>query len=166
MNFSRLLFRKPTLAFLLFIAQTSSLNAQLAGTYSVPGSFSTITAAIANLNTVGVSGGVTVNIATHYAETAVTGGYVLTVTGSSLNPIVFQANGSGAAPLIIAPQGTATPTSARQGGVWTLVGCDYITIKGLSILDTNSVNPATMEYGIGFFKQSTGNGCHYNTVEQ
>lgn len=141
-------------------------QAQLSGSYTVTSDFPTLAAAITSLNVGSVSGPVTINIPAGYTETVVTGGYTLTATGTAANPIIFQKSGSGANPLIKSyTGGTGTPSTAFQDGVWRIVGSDYVTIDGIDIQDVNTTNPATMEFGIGFFKASTSNGCQNNTVK-
>jgi len=140
-------------------------NAQLSGTYGVPSTFSTIAAAINSLNIAGISGSVSIDIAAGHTETATTGGYSLTATGTSANPIIFRKVGIGANPLITAYTGTATPATATQDGVWRLIGSDYITIDGIDIIDPNTTNPATMEFGYCLFKASVTDGCQYNTIQ-
>lgn len=152
--------------FFIALLVTVSSFAQLSGTYNVPLNYSSIAAAITDLNTQGIIGSVTIQINAGYTEIAPVGGYSLTATGTSLNPITFSKQGIGANPLIIAYSGgTATPSSAIQDGVWRLIGSDYITIDGIDINDPNGTNPATMEYGFGFFKLSSTDGCQYNTIK-
>jgi hypothetical protein len=153
-------------AFLL-VAVTCNLNmnAQLSGTYNVPGTFSTIAAAISSLNAVGVSGNATITIDAGYTETAPVGGYSLTATGTATSTITFIKNGVGANPLITANVGASTPGSAVQDGVFMLIGSDYVTIDGIDITDPNLSNPATMEYGYGLFKASAMDGCQNNTIQ-
>lgn len=139
--------------------------AQLSGTYNVPATYTSIAAAINALNTQGVSGPVTIEINAGYTETAPVGGFSLTATGTALNPITFIKTGIGANPLVSAyAGGTATPLSARQDGIWSLIGCDYITINGIDLQDLNGSNPSTMEYGFGFFKSSASDGCQNNQI--
>src|SRR4051812_39210370 len=130
-----------TVLALTFIVGNS--KAQLAGTFTVPGTYSTIAAAITDINTQGVNGAVTILINAGYTETAPAGGYSLTATGSFTSPITFQKNGPGSNPLITAYTGSNTPGSATQDGVFRLIGCDYITFDGISIVDPNLANPAT-----------------------
>ncbi len=145
---------------------TLKLYSQLSGTFSVPGTYSSIASAIGDLNTQGVSAGVTVYIASGYTETAVSTGYSLYASGSALAPVVFKKNGTGTNPVIYAySSGNKTPGAAVQDGIFRLIGCDYITIDGLSFVDLNISNPATMEFGIGFFKASANDGCQYNTIK-
>jgi hypothetical protein len=140
-------------------------KAQLSGVYTVPGSYASLASAISDLNTQGVSGPVFIDIAAGHTETVTTGGYTLTASGTALNPVTFRKSGTGANPLLVAyAGGTATPASARQDGVWQFIGSDYITIDGIDILDPNTASPATMEYGYGFFKAGTSDGCQYNTI--
>lgn len=142
------------------------IKAQIAGTFSVPGTYSSIASAIQDLNTQGVNGPVTILISAGYTETAPVGGLSLTATGTSANPIIFQKNGSGANPQIVSyAGGVGTPSTAVQDGVWSLIGSDYITIDGIDIFDGNFTNPATMEYGFGLFKASATDGCQNNTIK-
>src|SRR5216684_2116496 len=81
-NYTRNAFRGLRSLYLLcllsFIAGISTNTfAQLSGAYSIPGSYSTIAAAVTDLNTVGVSGAVTITVAASYTETAPAGGYLL-----------------------------------------------------------------------------------------
>lgn len=139
-----------------------SLFAQLNGTYNIPGSYASLAAAISDLNLQGISGPVTFSIVGPYAETAPTGGYTITATGTSANPINIIATGG--ATISAYTGGTGTPGTAIQDGVFHVVGSDFITFNGLTIIDPNTTNPATMEYGIGFFKASATDGCQNNTV--
>jgi hypothetical protein len=142
-----------------------NVNAQLSGTISVPGTFSTIALAIDALNLQGTSGAVTVNIAAGHTETAVAGGYSLYASGSASAPIMFRKSGTGAAPRFYAYSGgNKTPGAAVQDGIWRLIGCDHVIIDGLELIDQNTVNPSTMEFGIGFFKASASDGCQYNVI--
>lgn len=154
------------LALTLFLKQTSF--AQLSGVYAVPGTYTSIGSILTALNTYGITGPVTVNISAGYTETVSAGGYSLTnvVGTSSINTITFQKSGAGANPLLVAPTGgTATPTSAKQDGVWRFIGSDYITIDGIDINDPNTTNPATMEFGYGFFKTNGDDGCQNNLIK-
>ncbi len=152
----------------IFIALLGNqVQAQMSGTYNVPSTFTSIAAAISSLNISGVSGPVAIQINAGYTETAPAGGYSLGVIAgtSSVNTITFQKTGLGANPLISAYVGTATPSSATQDGVWWLVGSDYVTIDGIDITDPNTTNPATMEFGYGFYKASVIDGCQNNTIK-
>lgn len=139
----------------------------MSGTYAVPGTITSLAAAINSLNTLGVNGPVTIAVAAGYTETAVTGGFTLSAVpgASSLNTIVFQKSGTGANPIIFAyTGGTATPASAIQDGIWRFSGADFITVDGIDLSDPNTSNPSTMEFGFGFFKANTGDGCQNNTI--
>ena len=155
------------LTLLALLILSISVNAQpLTGTKNIPGDYATIAAAVADLNTNGVgSGGVTFNVAAGHTET-ISATIVLTATGTASDPIVFQKSGTGANPLITAyTGGTGTPGSATQDGIWALVGSDYVTIDGIDLLDPNTSNPATMEYGYGLFKASATDGCQNVTIQ-
>lgn len=88
------------LLFVVFAIPKLSNAQALSGSYSIPGSYATITAAVNALNTNGVgSGGATFNVSAGYTET-IASTIVLTATGTVSNPIIFQKSGSGANPLI------------------------------------------------------------------
>ncbi len=149
---------------------TPSLYGQLTGIKYIPGTYSTIAAAVTALNTSGPgSGGVTFYVAAGYAET-ISATLSITTTGTAANPIVFQKDPgtTGANPLITAyTGGVGTPATATQDGIWRLLGSDYITINGIDLQDnpSNTTNPSTMEYGYALYKASTSNGCQFVTIE-
>jgi hypothetical protein len=143
-----------------------SMYSQMSGTYSVPATYSTVAAAVNDLNLQGINGSVTILVAAGHTETVPVGGITMTVTGTAANTITFQKSGAGANPQLIAyTGGTATPASAIQDGVWSFIGSDYVTIDAIDISDPNTTNPATMEYGYGFFKSSTTDGCQNNVIK-
>ncbi|MEI7664209.1 MAG: hypothetical protein WCK34_18525, partial [Bacteroidota bacterium] len=157
--------RKNLLLSVVFVFLSTFSIAQLTGTKAIPGDYASVAAAINALNTSGVgAGGVTFNIAGGYTET-ILAPLSITATGTVANPIVFQKSGAGSNPLITAYVGTATPGSAIQDGIWNLVGSDYVTVNGIDLLDPNSTNPATMEYGYGLYKAGVTDGCQYNTIK-
>jgi hypothetical protein len=134
----------------------SSGFAQLTGIQTIPGSYATITAAITALNAQGVgSGGVTFNVAAGYTETA--SNLIITATGTSANPIVFQKSGSGADPLITAAPGVSTTLD----GIIILEGINYITFNGIDLKDpATNITPTTqMEWGYALLKSSGTAGC-------
>ena len=134
--------------------------AQLTGIKTIPGNYATITAAITDLNTVGVgSGGVTFNVAAGFTETA--SNLVITATGTFANQIIFQKSGSGANPLITAGVGVGT-----LDGIILLSGADYITFDGIDLLDptTNTTTTTQMEWGYAFLKVDGTNGSQFNTI--
>jgi hypothetical protein len=137
------------------------------GLYSVPGTFSTIGQAISNINTYGIIGSVTINIAAGHTETSSIGGYSLyTVVGSStLNTVTFQKSGSGINPIIYSYIGVATPSSVAQDGVWRFIGADNITIDGIDIFDSYNSITTSMEFGYGLFKANAANGCQNNIIK-
>ncbi|MBK8363126.1 MAG: lamin tail domain-containing protein [Bacteroidetes bacterium] len=144
----------------------------LAGTYAIPGTgctdFATIAASVIYMNTYGIAGAVTFNVAGGHTETAnpLTNGIVMTATGTSTNTITYQKSGAGANPKVTAfGGGTGTSSSATPNGIWSLVGSDYVTIDGIDLQDNNTVNPAAMEFGYGLFKASATNGAQNNTIK-
>ncbi len=155
---------KAILLLMLFFSQKAF--SQLSGTFTIPGSYSSIANAVTALNTNGVgAGGATFNVAAGYTET-ITGTIVLSATGTASNPIIFQKSGSGANPLITSYTGTQT-NSATPDGMWAIAGGDYITIDGINLLDkvANTTATTTMEYGYGLFKLSGTDGAQNNTIK-
>lgn len=160
-----ILFRNSLI--IIFLVISNCLEAQLSGTITVPGTYSSVAAVVNDLNLFGVNGPLTVNVSSGYTETVPVGGIELNATGSPTAPIVFQKIGIGANPLLLSyTGGTATPSSFVQDGILRLVGSDYITIDGFSFIDVNTANPATMEYGLGFYKLNATNGCSNNTIKK
>ena len=145
----------------LLLLASGSAQAQLAGTKTIPGSYPSLAAAIADLNTQGVgAGGVTFNVAAGYVETAAN--LLVTATGTAANPIVFQKAGSGANPLLTAGVGTSTGLDYVIG----LAGADYVTFSGLDVAESAANTTATtqMEFGYALFRPSATDGCQNNTI--
>jgi len=157
---------RKSICALLAILLSAQLRSQLSGIVNVPSTYTSLASVISAVNQLGASGPLTINIAAGYTETVINGGYSLTATGSSTSPIFFQKTGLGANPLLVAYSGgSGTPGSMNQDGVWRLIGCDYVTIDGIDILDPNSGNPATMEFGYGLFKAGASDGCQNNCIK-
>lgn len=151
------------IALCFFLLSNSNSFAQLNGTYTIPGSYATITAAVNDINTVGLSGPVIFNVAAGYTE-SVTAPILLTATGTSTNTITFQKSGAGANPLITRTDaGTlATSTLGGQGDAIIIIqGSDYVTFDGISVTANNS----SIEYGYYLRKASATNGCKYVTIK-
>jgi hypothetical protein len=160
-----------TLIIALFIS--AAAFPQLSGTYYIPSgtpSYATIQAAVSDLNTLGINGNVTFNVAPGYTETAPAGGIVL---GSALlNPesvtytITFQRDGAGTSPLITAFTGTTT----NLDGIWKIAGTDNVTIDGIDLAESGSNADQTtrMEFGYALFKLSNTapiDGCQNVTIK-
>jgi hypothetical protein len=129
---------------------------QLSGVKTIPGDYASISAAITALNAAGVgAGGVTFDVAAGYTETATN--LMVTATGTSANPIVFQKSGAGADPLITASAGVSTTLD----GIIILRGTDYITFDGIDLKDpaTNVTATTQMEWGYALLKSSATDGC-------
>ncbi|GIV26727.1 MAG: hypothetical protein KatS3mg027_0541 [Bacteroidia bacterium] len=156
---------KKIIAFITSGLISSGVYAQLNGTYNIPGSYPDLASAIADLNLQGISGPVIFNLAPGYTETAPAGGYTITATGTAANTIKFQATGG--ATITAYTGGTGTPGSGtNQDFVFRLIGSDYITFDGLTILENPSnTGNALMEAGICFLKGSATDGCQHNTVQ-
>ncbi len=128
--------------------------AQLSGAKTIPGNYATLAAAIADLNTQGVNGALTITLSQN--ETAPAGGYVInTFTGASATNTV-TIKGSTTAITVTAPVGTSTTADA----IFKLNGCDFVTIDGLTIQENAANTTATqwMEWGIAMVAPAATNG--------
>jgi hypothetical protein len=154
---------------LVFLFSVSNAFSQaLTGVKTIPGSYSSLAIAIADLNASGAgTGGVTFNVASGYTETLTTG-LVVTATGTLSNPIIFQKNGGGANPVITSFTGTKLASSNDSIDVmWAFEGSDYITINGIDLKEAvaNTNATTTMEVGYGFYKASATDGANNNTIQ-
>jgi len=131
-------------------------------------SYTSLSAALTDLNAVtAMSGAVVLTCTGGTSETAPATG--LTLGSASLNPVLSATNTisiitDGGVVTLNAGIGTATPGSAVPDGILKLLGADHVTINGLTFTDGNAGNPATMEYGLAFFKLGAGDGCNNNLV--
>jgi hypothetical protein len=149
------------------VCSVSPLN----GTYDIPSPcFPTMASAVNYLNTYGVSGPVTFNVAAGYTETAPPGGFRITGTGTAANPVVFQKSGVGANPTFTAS--SFLTAGNRNDAIFKLVGADYITLDGFTLLENpaNTVlSPITSntmtEFGVALFYESTTNGAQHITIQ-
>lgn len=152
----------------------------ISGTYYIGGggspAFANIQAAFTYLNSNGIAGPLTLNIAAGYTETAPNAnGFQLgsTTLNSSLsytNTLTIRKNGNGNNPIIVAATGgtsQASTIASPLNGILALSGVDFVTIDGINFIEntanTNSIS--CMEYGIGFFKLSNTDGCQNNTIK-
>ncbi len=159
---------------LLTVCLATVVNAQLTGTKNIPGDYATLAAAITDLNTQGVgAGGVTLNVIAGNPQTAPAGGYVIGNTGSlvltttsAANPVIIQGNGN------TITAGTGHTVGALTDAVFKLIGADYITITGCTMVENgaNTVNtPAasnTMtEWGVALLYVTLTDGSQNNTIQ-
>ena len=145
-------------------------HAQLNGTYTVPGTYATIAAAVTALNTSGISGAVTISVAAGYAETAPAGGIRLGTTAlnasmSATKTLTITKSGAGANPVITAPTGT--------GGldiIFTLRGTDYVTINAIDLHEssTNANGVTGADYGYALLNLNAAapfDGCNNDRIQ-
>lgn len=149
-----------------FVLAPIAANAQLTGIKTVGGAgdYSTLAAAITDLNLLGVGpGGVTFHIAAGHTETT-TAVLEITATGVAGNPIIFQKSGAGANPLITRTDAgilATTSMSADGDAVIKVLGGDYITFDGLDVSATDQ----GIEYGYYLTKPSATDGCQNVTIQ-
>jgi hypothetical protein len=151
-------------------ATTGALN----GTYYIPSAcFPTVATAVTAFNTFGVAGPVIFNVLSGYTEVAPNGGFNITGTGTAANTIIFQKFGTGTNPTFTAfnPQ----TAGSFSDGIFKIVGGDYITLDGFTVLE-NNLNATTtaasnnmIEFGVGIFYAgatgATANGAQNITIK-
>lgn len=156
---------KSNLLTIIFSVTASLLFAQLTGTKNIPGDYISLDAAIVDLNSQGVgAGGVVINLLSGNSQTAPSGGYSITASGSSAAPIILEGNNNTIT--AYSPQ----PAGSLNDGLFKIIGADYITIQGF-ILQENPANtgnsPSTnsmTEWGIALLRNSTTDGAQYNSI--
>lgn len=147
---------------------------QLSGTYYIPSgtpSYSSLQAAISDLNTLGINGNVTFIVADDYTETAPVGGYLLGTSLLNANSvtytITFHRSGTGTnPPLLSAWVGTTT----NLDGIWKIAGTDNVTIDGIDLTEIagNANQAQRMEFGYALVKLNNVtpiDGCQNVTIK-
>ncbi len=157
---------KHVSALLLILLLGGRAGAQLTGTLTVPGTYATLAAAVADLNLQGVGAGGATLLVTD-PQTAPTGGYLL---GSA----VLNGSTSATSPLLVNGGGTTitsyTGTGLLLDGVFNIAGTDWVTIDSLNIAESTSNTTVTtqMEWGYGLLKRVAGttpDGCQHVTIK-
>lgn len=83
--------KKCALAILLFFKIIATMQSQIAGVFTVPGSFPSVAAAVNTLNILGVAGSVTINVSAGHTETVPVGGLrLINPPGSGSTTITFK----------------------------------------------------------------------------
>lgn len=132
--------------------------------------YSTLAAAITAINA-GIihTGTITTYVNAGYAETAPSGGFSITATGTASTPIKFVKNGSGANPTFTASNSLIS--GSITDAVFKIIGGDYITLDGFTIKENASNTTVTLasnnmtEWGIALLYASTANGAQNNTIQ-
>jgi hypothetical protein len=148
---------------------------QVSGTKTVCASgcdYPTLAAAIADINTNGVSaGGVTINVAANHTETVPAGGITITATGTATDQIIIQKDPStpGANPTFTA--NAALTAGALNDGIIKIIGGDFITLDTLTFQE-NPANTTTAaatnnmtEWGVALLYATTTDGAQNNTIK-
>ncbi|WP_395060091.1 T9SS type A sorting domain-containing protein [Flavobacterium sp.] len=176
-SFEKGKFWSKTFAMLLFFMVLSFTNANAQIGFTVTGntnttpnlaiSYTSLDNLLVAVNAItAVSGNVFIN-GNSGSETAPVKGF--TIGSTTLNAamagnafrIYISGNGSST---INAGVGNATPASASPDGMVKLVGANNIYFGYFVLVDGNTTNPATMEFGIGLFKASATDGCNENAI--
>ena len=138
---------------------------------STSASYATLAAAITAINGgTAHTGTIVCSVNAGYTETAPTGGFSITATGTLANSITFVKAGTGTNPTFTAFLNP--PVGQRYDAVIKIIGGDYITIDGFTLQENSgnttggAANVQMMtEFGIGIFASSTTNGAQNNTIQ-
>jgi len=126
---------------------------------SGPDNYTTITAAINDLNSVGVGqDGVTFNLIAGLTYNEAGQIPAITTTGTDANPITFQKSGIGANPLVTAP-GTGGGTDY----IFKLAGVNYITFDGIDV--ANAGTATDIEFGYWITDSTMSGGSSSNVIK-
>ncbi len=126
---------------------------------SGPDNYISFTAAITDLNSVGVGqDGVIFYVPAGlvFNEPAILP--PIATTGTLSNPITFMKLGAGANPLVTVPG-----TPADNDYVFKFAGVDYVTFDGIDV--ANFSTGTSVEYGFILEESTLGGGCMNNTVQ-
>ena len=141
-------------------------NAQLSGTKNIPGDYADLAAAITDLNTQGVgAGGVILNVVAANPQTAPSGGYNITATGTLANPITITGNSN----IVTAFAGQTAGN--LNDAIFKLIGSDYVTIQGFTMREdaaNTTIAAATnnmTEWGVALLYASLTDGAQNNTIQ-
>lgn len=130
--------KKVGFLIMLALLGVTTAQAQLSGTYTIGGTspdYTTLSAAISDLNASGVSGPVIFNIRDGNYTGSSWRGSIGNVTGASTtNTITFQSQSGNAANCVLSPAGSSTSNNY----VFQFDGARYITIKNLTLNNTGS----------------------------
>ena len=131
--------------------------------------FATLADAVTDVNTNFPTGNVTYDVCAGFTETAPAGGYVITASGSAGNEIIFEKSGVGANPTFTAS--AALTSGALNDGIFKIIGGDYITIDGFTMLE-NAANTTTTaasnnmtEFGVALFYATPTDNAQNVTVK-
>ncbi|MDD2797687.1 MAG: T9SS type A sorting domain-containing protein [Bacteroidales bacterium] len=162
---------KPTVE----VSKNAVVSDNLSGVKTIKndgGDYSSLPAAILDINTKGVGGsGLTVVLnddetfpqsATDFDNTY----KYIRQSGSEASPLIIKRSGTGTAkPIITSPATTGFQDAGNADQILGLLGADYVTIDGLEFRATGIVAPGTyLENGI-LFRGLFTNGCSNNTVK-
>lgn len=145
------------------------ISAAMSGTFTVGGStpdYSTLAAALNDINLRGLSGPITLNVRANHTEQAPAGGLQLGINSSCLRanrnrPITIQKSGSGNNPIIFGQVGTGLNSTPTPDGIFKIIGEDWVTINGIDLEDssTSLSNTVLMEWGYALLNSSPADGC-------
>jgi len=161
----------PATLLLFSVLVSFTASAQVTGTRTIGVDYTSLAAAITDLNAVGISGPVTINVPAGYTETAPVGGYMLgssalNASVTSTATLTIHKNGTGANPVLTAPVGTSTSTD----GIFIIAGTDYVTIDAIDVAESAANTTATtrMEWGYALVKlngTAPFDGCQHVTIQ-
>jgi len=151
---------------------SSRVPSPLSGSYTIDknqaesgSNFSNWGDAVIALNTAGISGAVTFDVAAgqNFYEILP----YITRTGTEASPIVFRKdpNTSGDNPRLLSPGHSTQYLDSYEKGVITLIGADWYSFDGIDFENyAYSGLTDNIRYGVQLLNSGSSNGCQYITV--
>jgi hypothetical protein len=152
------------LCILIFWIQSSQAQVTTNGGSGLASTYLSLVDAITALNTATISSPVIITLDAANPQTAPTGGYTITASGSITNTILIQGSSN-----------TITTPSPQVSGqlydaIFKIIGGDFITIEGFTMQENvanTTTTPATnnmTEWGVALLYSSTTDGAQHNTI--
>jgi|GEM_PF-2065033 len=147
------------------------IKSPLSGAYTIDNTnptggtnYNSFTAAVSDLNTLGIAGPVTFNVfADQTFSMTCTGSpsyaLVISTSGTATWPIIFQKYNTGANPILM-----VTGTSGTSDVAVFFNGADYLTFDGINITDAGTGATNYLERGY-YLSGPVDNNCKYVTIK-
>jgi trimeric autotransporter adhesin len=157
------------MAFLLLLTTQLTTWGQVTtnGSSGLAATYPTLDAAITALNGATITAPVTITLQTGNPQTAPSGGYAITATGTAANTVSIVGAGSGSIVTASAAQVAGTVTDA----VFKIIGGDYITLSNFTMQENAANTTAAVatnnmtEWGVALLYATVTNGAQNNTIQ-
>jgi SprB repeat/Fibronectin type III domain/Putative metal-binding motif/Secretion system C-terminal sorting domain len=152
---------------LMFLGLAAQAQVTVSGGTAAAGSYTSLDLALTAVNANAATGAIAITFTAGYTETAPVKG--LHIGSATLNPTLNATNTltiTGPVTLNAGVGTSATSTNGEHDGIIKVVGADYVTLDGLTLVDPNASTSgsAMADFGIAFYKMSATDGSRYCTV--